>query len=137
VEAARDSADVIIMTAAVADYRPAAPKTSKLKKSDDTLSIELVKNPDILAGLGHARSGKRPVLVGFAMETDNLIAYARRKLQEKRVDLIVANDAAVGFGRDDTQAVLVDASGDQPLHPMTKTALAHHILDRIKPLLAR
>jgi phosphopantothenoylcysteine decarboxylase / phosphopantothenate---cysteine ligase len=135
IESARARADVIVMTAAVADYRPAEIKPSKLKKHGDTMTVELVKNPDILATLGHARTGKRPVLVGFAMETDNLVAYARKKLVEKKVDLIIANEAAIGFGRDDTQATLVDAKGEEPLPPTSKTELAHRILDRIKSLL--
>ena len=89
------------MTAAVADYRPAQARTQKIKKAGDTMSVELVKNPDILAELGHARSGRRhPVLVGFAMETQDVAAYGRKKLQAKRVDLIVANEASVAFGGD-------------------------------------
>lgn len=131
----RASADVIIMTAAVADYRPAQVATDKIKKSADTLSVELVKNPDILAELGASRSGKHPVLVGFAMETTDLLGYARRKLTEKKADLIVANHAAVGFGGDDNEATLVDTAGDEALPRMSKHDLADRILDRVLRLL--
>ncbi|MFI5308294.1 MAG: bifunctional phosphopantothenoylcysteine decarboxylase/phosphopantothenate--cysteine ligase CoaBC [Polyangiales bacterium] len=130
IDAAYPRVDVVIMTAAIADYRPVQVASSKIKKKAERMSIELVKNPDILAGLGARRKGKRPVLVGFAMETDDLAAYARRKLEQKRCDLVVANEAAV-FDRDDTQAILVGPDGDEPLPPMTKIELAHRILDRV------
>jgi phosphopantothenoylcysteine decarboxylase/phosphopantothenate--cysteine ligase len=129
--------DVAIMTAAVADYRPAEVADRKLKKQHDRMTIELVKNPDILAELGAERSGRRPVLIGFAMETHDIAAYGRRKLVTKKCDLIVANEAAVGFGRDDTQATLVGPEGDDALPPMTKLDLAHRILDRAAQLMAR
>jgi phosphopantothenoylcysteine decarboxylase/phosphopantothenate--cysteine ligase len=122
--------DIVIMTAAVADYRAAEPAKNKIKKSQDRLTIELVKNPDILADLGSKRSGKKPVLIGFAMETTDLARYARKKLVDKRCDLIVGNEAEVGFGRDDTQVILVAPDGDTPLPPMSKTDVAHAILDR-------
>lgn len=122
--------DIVIMTAAVADYRPAEPAKNKIKKSQDRLTIELVKNPDILAELGSKRSGKKPVLIGFAMETNDLARYARKKLVDKRCDLIVGNEAEVGFGRDDTQVILVAPDGDTPLPPMSKTDVAHAIFDR-------
>ncbi len=124
--------DAIVMTAAVADYRPAESKPRKVKKQGETMTLELVKNPDILAELGRTRQGKRPVLVGFAMETHDVVGYGRKKLVDKRVDLVVANEASVGFGRDDTQATLVGREGDEALPPMTKTELANRILDRIK-----
>jgi phosphopantothenoylcysteine decarboxylase / phosphopantothenate---cysteine ligase len=135
--AAFERADVAIMTAAVADYRPVQAATAKIKKTSERLSIELVKNPDILADLGAKRGArKHPVLVGFAMETNDLLAHARKKLVTKKCDLIVANEAEVGFGRDDTQATLVAAHGDEPLPPMTKLELANRILDRVNPLRA-
>jgi phosphopantothenoylcysteine decarboxylase/phosphopantothenate--cysteine ligase len=135
IESALPRADVVIMTAAVADYRPADPKPSKIKKQGDSMTVELVKNPDILAELGKKRAGKRPVLVGFAMETNDVVAYGRKKLVEKRVDLVIANEAAVAFGGDDTQATLIDAKNDDTLPPMGKLELAHRILDRVKALL--
>jgi phosphopantothenoylcysteine decarboxylase/phosphopantothenate--cysteine ligase len=137
VKAARGRCDVAIMTAAVADYRPLHSADAKLKKQHDRMTIELVKNPDILAELGAERRNGRPVLIGFAMETHDLVAYARKKLVAKQCDLIVANEAAVGFGRDDTQATLVGPDGDVALPPMTKVELANLILDRAVALLAR
>jgi phosphopantothenoylcysteine decarboxylase / phosphopantothenate---cysteine ligase len=130
-------ADVVVMAAAVADYRPAEAATAKIKKSQDRMTIELVKNPDILAELGAARAehkAKRPVLIGFAMETHDLVRYARKKLVDKRCDLIVANEAEVA-GSDDTQVILVGHDGDLPLPPMSKAELADKIWDRAKTLL--
>jgi phosphopantothenoylcysteine decarboxylase/phosphopantothenate--cysteine ligase len=135
-QAALPRADVVIMTAAVADYRAATARTQKMKKQGDTLTLELVKNPDILAELGATRKGKHPVLVGFAMETQNVAAYGRSKLTSKRVDLIVANEASVAFGGDQTQATLVSHAGDDALPPMSKVELSHRILDRACSLLA-
>jgi phosphopantothenoylcysteine decarboxylase/phosphopantothenate--cysteine ligase len=135
IDAVLPRCDAVIMTAAVADYRAARPADSKIKKSSDTLTLELVKNPDILSTLGHTRKGRRPVLIGFAMETDHLLENARKKLATKKVDLIVANEAAVGFGRDDTQAVLVSHASEEPTPPTSKNDLAHRILDRVRSLL--
>jgi phosphopantothenoylcysteine decarboxylase/phosphopantothenate--cysteine ligase len=123
-------ADIVIMTAAVADYRPARAETQKIKKQGDQMRIDLVKNPDILAELGAQRRGAHPVLVGFAMETQNVAAYGRGKLEAKRVDMIVANAAAVAFGGDDNQATLVTHAGDEALPVMSKRSLAGHILSR-------
>ncbi len=135
--AALPSADAVVMTAAVADYRPAQAQKAKIKKKADRLTIELIKNPDILAELGQRRGRrKRPVLVGFAMETNDLLAYARRKLEQKRCDFIVANEAAVGFGGDDNVATLVGPGGDEALPKMSKRELADRILDRVLALLA-
>jgi phosphopantothenoylcysteine decarboxylase/phosphopantothenate--cysteine ligase len=101
--------DVIVMAAAVADFRPADVASGKLKKRDGAPAITLEQTPDILAGLGAA---KRPgqVLVGFAAETDDLVANATAKLVAKRVDLIVANDVAkpgVGFEHDTNAVTLL------------------------------
>jgi phosphopantothenoylcysteine decarboxylase/phosphopantothenate--cysteine ligase len=131
-------ADVLVMAAAVADHRPAETSASKLKKSDERVALELVRNPDLLAEVGAARAGKRPVLVGFAVETERgeaLAAYARRKLKEKRVDLVVANEAGDSFGRDDNRAVLVGSPGEQDLPSMSKLSLADVLLDRVRSLL--
>jgi phosphopantothenoylcysteine decarboxylase/phosphopantothenate--cysteine ligase len=128
-------ADAVIMTAAVADYRPVEARAQKIKKQGDSMSIELVKNPDILAELGRRRSGKRPVLVGFAMETQDVAVYGRKKLSDKKVDLIVANDARVAFGGDHTQATLITHAGDDALPPMLKRELAGRILDQVRALL--
>lgn len=135
IDAALPRCDAVIMTAAIADYRPARAAGSKIKKSGETLTLELVRNPDILSTLGARRKGLRPVLIGFAMETDHLLENARKKLAAKKVDLIVANDAAVGFGRDDTQATLVSHASEEPTPETTKNDLAHRILDRVRSLL--
>jgi phosphopantothenoylcysteine decarboxylase/phosphopantothenate--cysteine ligase len=130
-------ADALVMAAAVADHRPADVSPTKLKKSDTRTSIELVKNPDLLGEVGNARTGRRPVLVGFAVETasgDALVAYARRKLDDKRVDLVVANEAAAAFGRDDNRAVLVTHDAAEALPAASKGALSDVVWDRVKQL---
>jgi phosphopantothenoylcysteine decarboxylase / phosphopantothenate---cysteine ligase len=126
----RTDADAIIATAAVADYRPTSSSEHKLKKSD-RMTLELVKNPDILEELGHARTGARPILVGFKLETQNLLGYARDMLVKKRVDLVVANEARDGLGGDDNVATLVDAKSDTALGKLSKRDLADRILDRV------
>ncbi len=139
---AAQDADAVIMTAAVADYRPARPAEHKLKRSElgPATQLELVANPDLLAELGKARKGKHPVLVGFAAETNDVIANAQKKLAAKRVDLIVANDVAergAGFAVDTNHVVLVDASGHHEVPAGPKSEVAHRILDRVVPLLSR
>jgi phosphopantothenoylcysteine decarboxylase/phosphopantothenate--cysteine ligase len=130
-------ADALIMSAAVADYRPAETHTKKQKRSDQSLVLELVPNPDLLAEIGAARAAagaSRPVLVGFAVETDSdegIVAHARGKLEKKRVDLVVANHAGDAFGKDSNRATLVDRSGAEALGVLPKPALADRILDRV------
>ncbi len=135
VQQRRADVDAVIATAAVADYRPSTESEHKLKKSD-RMTLELVKNPDILEELGHARSGARPVLVGFKLETQNLLGYARDMLVKKRVDLVVANEARDGLGGDENVATLVDAKGDHALGKLSKRELADRILDRVFSLAA-
>jgi phosphopantothenoylcysteine decarboxylase/phosphopantothenate--cysteine ligase len=120
----------------VADYRPVAPSKHKLKKTE-TLTIELVKNPDILAELGSTRSGARPILVGFKLETRNLLDYAREMLVKKQLDLVVANQAEDGLGGDDNVATLVDATGDEALGKLSKHDLSDRIWDRVTALALR
>jgi phosphopantothenoylcysteine decarboxylase/phosphopantothenate--cysteine ligase len=135
------AADVVIMAAAVADYTPAAgPAAQKIAKtSADTLTITLAKTRDILADLGRARAGAaRPLLIGFAAETDEVIAKARAKLTAKQVDLIVANDvsrADAGFEVDTNAATFVSADGVEEVPLQSKRALAGRILDRVSALL--
>ncbi len=129
-----DRFDVAIMAAAVADYRPAQRAAHKIKKGGG-LKLELVRNPDILADLGAKRGSQPSVLVGFALETENLEQAARDKLERKSADLIVANEASSGLGRDTNRATLVDASSASPLPEMSKRALADQILDRVRALL--
>ncbi len=123
--------DAIVMTAAVADYRPAEAHEHKLKKTD-TLTLELVKNPDILADLGAARTTAKPVLVGFALETQNVVAYAKDKLTKKKADLIVANHASDGLGGDTNVATFVHEAGEEPQGKLDKSALADRIWDWVK-----
>jgi phosphopantothenoylcysteine decarboxylase/phosphopantothenate--cysteine ligase len=140
---AHGEVDVIVMAAAVADYRPATVSKSKLKKQasgDEARTIELVRNPDILATLGERRKQakrKRPVLVGFAVETERLVPTARAKLAKKGVDLVVANHASVAFEGDASEVVLVDARRAENLGTLPKRETAERILDRVAALLAR
>jgi phosphopantothenoylcysteine decarboxylase/phosphopantothenate--cysteine ligase len=122
---------VIIKAAAVADYGPRERSGVKLKKQAAELSLQLVKTPDILAGLGALE--KRPLLVGFAAETGNLEEFAARKLKEKNADIIVANDISLpdaGFNVDTNRARLLFRDGRVLEYPlMSKDALAGVILD--------
>jgi phosphopantothenoylcysteine decarboxylase/phosphopantothenate--cysteine ligase len=137
---AAKGADAIVMTAAVADYRPAREAKEKLKRGDlgQKTSIELVANPDVLAELGKARKSRAPLLVGFAAETEDVIENARKKLWQKKCDLIVANDVSepnAGFAVDTNHVQLVDASGVIDVPPAPKSEVAHRILDKIADML--
>lgn len=126
------SATVVVMAAAVADYRPASPSPTKVKKGEGQRALELVRTVDILAALG-ADKGTR-FLVGFAAETENLLENARQKRLRKNVDLIVANDVTVpgaGFGSESNAAVLVDERGEEALALQDKRDLADRIWDRV------
>ena len=136
------NADAVIMAAAVADYTVRGGASSqKLDKDPETLTLTLTRTIDILAELGQWRGDRsRPVLVGFAAETHDVVTRARTKLETKRVDLIVANDvsrADAGFEVATNAATLVDASGtrDVPLQP--KRELARVILERVEVLLGQ
>jgi phosphopantothenoylcysteine decarboxylase/phosphopantothenate--cysteine ligase len=127
---------VIIKAAAVADYRPEVRAAEKIKKTDAPLTLELVRNPDILGELGML--GGTRVLVGFAAETGRLLENAARKLAEKNLDMVVANDvsqAGAGFNGDTNIARLIFRDGrteDLPL--MAKGEMADGILDRVAEL---
>ena len=130
-----DGCDAVIMSAAVADYRPEQVMEHKIKKEQegDGRVLQLVKNPDILAGLG-ARFAKksRPVLVGFALETQNEVEAARAKLQRKGAHIIVANLAADGLGGDDTRATIIDDREKMfDTGVLAKIELAEQILDHV------
>jgi phosphopantothenoylcysteine decarboxylase/phosphopantothenate--cysteine ligase len=134
------TADVVVMAAAVADYAPASPHAGKIHKESDTLTLSLVRTPDILAELGKMRAGSsRPLLVGFAAETTaDVIASARRKLREKGVDLVVANDVSrtdAGFEVDTNEVTIVSSSGEERLPLQSKSAIAAQIVQRIETLL--
>ena len=125
------SASILVMAAAVADYRPRRPAARKMKKSAESLSLDLERTQDILAGLA-GRKGRR-LVVGFAAETNDVAEEARRKLREKRLDLIVANDVTApgsGFGSDTNVVQLIDAGGEaQALPVLPKEEVAGRILD--------
>jgi phosphopantothenoylcysteine decarboxylase/phosphopantothenate--cysteine ligase len=131
-----DRATLVIMAAAVADYRPRAPHPSKWKRNAGRLTIELEPTADILADVSR-RKGER-IVVGFAAETEQVAEHARRKLKEKAADLIVANDVtATGAGFDhDTNVVTIFAANgrERALPQMTKLQVAHRILDEILEL---
>ncbi|MCK6570393.1 bifunctional phosphopantothenoylcysteine decarboxylase/phosphopantothenate--cysteine ligase CoaBC [Myxococcota bacterium] len=132
-------ADAIVMSAAVADYRPAEVFDHKVKKLDGPMTLTLVRNPDILAEVGAARTGAHPVLVGFAAETGHPVEYARDKLVRKRCDLIVANDVSApgaGFGTDTNLVYLVTAEGAEPLPLQSKEAIGQRIVDFLAVRLA-
>lgn len=128
-----ETVDAVIMSAAVSDYRVRNVAPQKIKKSADTLTIELVKNPDILKELGQLK--KSQVLIGFAAETENLIEYAQKKLEEKNLEMIVANNVAeegAGFSVTTNIATLVYRSGRVENFPkMTKAELAEKIVSRV------
>jgi phosphopantothenoylcysteine decarboxylase/phosphopantothenate--cysteine ligase len=129
-----ERATVTLMTAAVADFRPAQVHPGKIKKQDGTPAITLEPTPDILALLA-ARRKPGQVVVGFAAETENLLAHAAAKLREKHLDLIVANDVSqegAGFDSDTNIVTLLFPDGrTKPLEKMSKLDVAQHVLDEV------
>jgi len=119
--------DVAVMAAAVADYRPARTAQQKIKKTAGSLTLELVRTRDIL-GSARGDLGFHGVLIGFAAETENVVAHAREKLRRKGCDLVVANDVSdetIGFNADDNRVTLIFADGrtvDLPKMPKTQLA---------------
>jgi phosphopantothenoylcysteine decarboxylase/phosphopantothenate--cysteine ligase len=134
-------ADVVIMAAAVADYAPVDAPQQKIHKTSDTLTLSLARTPDILAELGKARAGgARPLLIGFAAETTDVVGSARRKQREKGVDVIVANDVSrsdAGFEVDTNEVTLVSRAGEETLPLQSKSAVAAQVIARIEQLLAQ
>jgi phosphopantothenoylcysteine decarboxylase/phosphopantothenate--cysteine ligase len=129
VHAAIDGADLLIMNAAVADFRPAELSERKIKKGDgEELLVRLVRNPDILSGLATRRD---LIKVGFAAETQNLLEYARSKLDRKGLDMIVANEAVASIGADEIQATLLDTEAVQQLPRQPKERAAAAIIAEI------
>ena len=132
-----DSSDVIVMSAAVADFRPVQSSDGKIKKADGVPEIVLEKTPDILAGLG-ARKREGQILVGFAAETEDLIAHAQDKLVRKNLDLIVANDVSapgVGFSHDTNAVTILGAGGVLQTVALTdKHHIASAVLDSVVEL---
>jgi phosphopantothenoylcysteine decarboxylase/phosphopantothenate--cysteine ligase len=135
---ASEQYDVIIKAAAVSDYRPREKALQKMKKQKETQSVELVRNPDILAELGEKRGNSRCVLVGFSAETQDLLANATEKLRQKNLDMIVANDVSredAGFESDTNLVKVIYRDGEIEEFPlMTKEEVADQLLERIKEL---
>lgn len=131
------TADIVIMAAAVADYRVAAPADRKIKKDDAEMEIRLVRNEDILAGLGRRKPAGQ-VLVGFAAETNDVVAYGLDKLKRKNADLFVANDVSrsdIGFSADDNEVHLLFADGRvEKVEKAAKKRIANAILDAAKQI---
>lgn len=132
-ESAFEGADALVMTAAVLDFRPCAVSDAKIKKNTNGLTLDLVPNEDFLVDLGARKDGR--IVVGFAMETENGLSNARKKLEEKYLDLIVLNDLNVwgaGFGVDTNVVTLIDGGEPEPLPKMPKLEVADRILDWVK-----
>ncbi len=136
VRCATEACDALIMAAAPADFRPTSSADQKIKRTGETVTVDLVPNPDIIASV----SG-RFVKVGFAAETQQLREHAAQKIAAKGLDFIVANDVtapSAGFAHDTNQVTIIDASGDtEDLPVMTKYEVGHRILDRVAAILAR
>jgi phosphopantothenoylcysteine decarboxylase/phosphopantothenate--cysteine ligase len=145
VMARADSCHLVIMAAAVADYTPVAPARHKVAKGDtddETMTLVLKRTPDILAELGRRRlaSGKGPVLVGFAAETERVVEHAAAKRERKHIDLIVANDVSrtdAGFDVDANAVTIVGPEGAEEVPLQAKSLVAAAILDRVEVLLAK
>jgi phosphopantothenoylcysteine decarboxylase/phosphopantothenate--cysteine ligase len=138
--AARD-ADAVIMAAAVADYTPATTEPRKLAKSDAPMTLTLSRTRDILADLAASRTAgaRRPVLVGFAAETDDVLRKAREKRIRKQLDLIVANDVSQpdrGFDTDSNAVTIIGDDGEQVVPLQKKSQVAAVILDRLEQLVS-
>ena len=128
-----DEMDVVIKSAAVADYRPKFVGTEKTKKKDGDMTIELERTDDILKYLGeHKKEGQ--FLCGFSMETQNMLENSRAKLEKKNLDMIVANNlkvAGAGFGTDTNVVTFIKKDKEVELDMMSKEEVAVHILDEI------
>lgn len=136
VEAAITHADAAIFAAAVADYRPASQAEEKIKKTGETLVLEMVRTEDIL-GSARSRFGFEGILVGFAAETENLEENARGKLERKGCDLLIANDVSqkgIGFDSDHNEILMVFPDRTEPIPMDTKEHLGHVILSAVQEL---
>ncbi|MCD8078425.1 MAG: bifunctional phosphopantothenoylcysteine decarboxylase/phosphopantothenate--cysteine ligase CoaBC [Lachnospiraceae bacterium] len=125
--------DIVIMAAAVADYRPKTVADNKIKKQENDSVLELTRTKDILGTLGER---KRPgqILCGFSMETEHMVENSRKKLEKKNLDMIVANNlkqVGAGFGTDTNVVTLITAQGDEELPLLSKEEVAEQILDRL------
>jgi phosphopantothenoylcysteine decarboxylase/phosphopantothenate--cysteine ligase len=134
--------DVVVMAAAVADYTPEAVAPEKISKDASSLTLVLRRTPDILAELGRRRAaaGEGPVLVGFAAETEEVVARAAAKRQRKHIDLVVANDVSrsdAGFDAETNAVTIIGEEGTETTPVESKDKVAGRILDRVEALLAR
>ena len=135
-----ESADIVVMSAAVSDYRPGEIMEHKIKKGKDSIDLEIVANPDILKELGRRKKvAKHPLLVGFAAESSDHIEEGKRKLKEKNLDLIVINDIIgkdTGFGADTNQVTLLDRDYQlEKLSLLSKEECAYMIWDKVVKLI--
>jgi phosphopantothenoylcysteine decarboxylase/phosphopantothenate--cysteine ligase len=133
---AQHAADIMIMAAAVADYRPETQSDQKIKKSNAPLNIQLVSNPDILKELGEIKgTHKKPFLVGFAVETgdtEKLLSEATRKLEAKNADLLVGNLAQDSFDKDTNKVLIVSKGGNaEEIDTARKSLIAKRIFNTI------
>ena len=119
--------DLFFAVAAVADYTPATPKSQKMKKTDQNLALALVPTTDILAAV--AARPKPPFCVGFAAESHNVVEYARKKRESKRIPMIVANLATEAIGADQNEVTILDAHGEHPIARAAKTEIARVIVN--------
>lgn len=125
--------DIFIAVAAVADYSPAQTSPQKIKKSEDTLTLNLLKNKDILADV--ASLPNAPFCVGFAAETEHVIEHATQKRIAKKLPLIVANDVSVAMGKDHNQVTLIDDNGTHTMPTANKSEVAYFILQHLSHML--
>ncbi|CAA0115571.1 Coenzyme A biosynthesis bifunctional protein CoaBC [Halioglobus japonicus] len=124
--------DIFIACAAVADYRPATVQNQKIKKGPEEVTLQMVRNPDIVATV--ASHEQKPYTVGFAAETNDVLAYARDKMQRKGLDMIVANDVAdqsIGFNSDENAVTVLWPDGEQTIERANKTTIARQIVHLI------
>jgi phosphopantothenoylcysteine decarboxylase/phosphopantothenate--cysteine ligase len=126
---AAEHADVVVMAAAVADYRPARPSHDKIRRDAQPRTLALEPTADILAAIGRARR-RGQVIVGFALETSKGLSRARAKLASKGADFVVLNSPADGLGGDTNRVTLVEARGAQRLPRLSKREVAERLLDR-------
>ncbi len=132
-----DGCQLFIASAAVADYRPVQTAEQKIKKDAERMTIELVKNPDIVSAV--AALPKRPFTVGFAAETGNLENYARGKLERKNLDLVIANDVSdrtIGFNSDDNEVLVVELKGSEAIPKINKSILARQLIAKIAEMIS-
>ena len=139
IESEFDKENVLIMAAAVSDFRPVAPSKQKIKKRSEDITIELTRNPDILEILGRTKRDNQ-IIVGFSAESENTEKNALEKLNKKKIDMIIANDISVpdiGFGADENAVVILTRDGEKETLPrQPKTQIARHICNRLVDIFA-